>query len=96
MHDTGNGADLVSIVDGNEVGKRDLVTGHDAKGGVRGSLVDIEAAPDTEHDAEQEERESDAGDRQQTAALVAKGGLGDEMREGHGDGNILHRDLLLL
>src|SRR6202140_4086708 len=85
VHDAGNGADLVPIIDGNEVGKRDLVTGHDAKGGVRGSLVDVEAAPNAEHDAEQEERKRDAGDREQTAALVAKGGLGDEMREGHGD-----------
>src|ERR1700730_4336171 len=90
VHDSGNRADLFPIVDGKEVGKRDLVTGHDAKRGVRRSLVDIEAAPDAKHDAEQEERESDAGDRQQTAPLVAKGGLGDETGEGHGSDNILH------
>ena len=30
MHDSGNGADLFPIVDGKEVGKRDLVAGHDA------------------------------------------------------------------
>src|SRR5260370_18704741 len=45
MHDSGNGADLFSIIDGNEVGERPLVTGHDAKRRVRGSLVDVEAAP---------------------------------------------------
>jgi hypothetical protein len=96
MRDAGNGADLVPIINGNEVGERDLVTRHDAKGGVRRSLVDVEAAPDAEHDAEQEERKRDAGHGQHTAPLVAKGGLGNEMREGHGDGNILHRNFLLL
>jgi len=76
VHDAGNSADLFPIIDGKEVGKRDLVTRHDAKRGVRRSLVDVEAPPDTEHDAEQEEGKRDAGNRQQTAALVAKGGLG--------------------
>ena len=66
------------------------MTRHDAKGGVRRSLVNVEAAPDAEHDAEQEQRKRDAGDRQETAPLVAKGGLGDETCEGHGDENSLH------
>jgi hypothetical protein len=96
MHDAGNGANLVAIVNGKEVGERDLVTRHDAKGGIRGPLVDVKGAPDAEHDAEQEERKRDAGHRQQTAALVAKGGLGDEMREGHGFRNILHGNFLSL
>src|SRR6266404_6777757 len=91
VHDARNSADLFPIIDGNEVGERDLVTRHDAKRGVRGSPVDVEAAPDAEHDTEQEERKRDAGHRQHTAALVAKGGLGDETGEGHGGKKILHR-----
>ena len=85
MHDAGNGADLVAIVDGKEVGQRHLVPGHDAKRGIRRPLVDVEAAPDAQHDGEQEQREGDAGDRQQTAPLVAKRGLGDEGRDRHGE-----------
>src|SRR5712692_7976827 len=90
MHDPGNRANLVAIINGKEVRERYLVTGHDAKRGVRRSLVDVEAAPDAEHDAEQEQRKSDAGDRQQTAPLVAKRGFGDEAGDGHGSDNILH------
>jgi len=60
------------------------VARHDAQGGVGSSLIDVEAAPDAEHDAEQEKRKSDTGDREETTALVAKRGLCDEGREGHG------------
>lgn len=65
--------------------------GHDAERGVRGSRVDVEAAPDAQHDAEQEQRERDAGNGQQTAPLIAKCGFCDEGGEGHGDEEILHR-----
>src|SRR5208337_2601911 len=80
--------------DGKEVGERDLVPRHDAQSGVGGSLVDVETAPEAEHDAEQEQRKGDAGDRQQTTPLVAKGRLGDEAGDRHGSNNILHRDFL--
>src|ERR1700678_4025470 len=78
MHDTGNRANLVAIVNRKEVGERDLVSGHDAKRRVRRSLIDVEAAPDAEHDAEQEKGKGDAGDCQNAASLIAKSGLGDE------------------
>src|SRR5208283_5615275 len=91
VDDAGNGANLVAIIDGKKIGERDLMTSDDAQRGGGGSLVDVEAAPDAEHDAEQEERKGDAGNRQQTAPLVAKCGLGDEAGESHGDNNILQR-----
>ncbi len=84
VHDAGDGADLVAIVDGKKVGERNLVPRHDAKSGIRGALVDVKTAPDTQHDAQQEQGKRNAGDRQDAAPLVAKGGLGDKAGEGHG------------
>ena len=86
-----HGTHFVAIVDGKEVGERDLVPGHDAQCGIGSALVNVKAAPDGQHDAEQEQGERDAGNRQQAAAFVAEGGLGDKAGEGHNK-NILHCD----
>jgi len=92
MDDAGHGPNLVAVVDRQEVGERDFVARHDAERGIRGSLIDIETAPNAQHDAEQKQGERDAGDSQEAAALVAEGGLGDETGEGHGaDEDILPR-----
>src|SRR5208283_546418 len=85
VRDPGNDADLFTIINRKKVGERDLVARHDAKRGIGGSFVDVEAAPEAQHDAEQKQRERDAGDGEQAAAFVAEGGFGDEGREGHGE-----------
>src|SRR5882724_5071150 len=46
--------------------------GHEPLGGIRGALIDVEGAPDSHHQREQQQRESDAEHSQYAAPLVAE------------------------
>jgi len=55
VYDSRYAADLVAIVNGQKICKRHLVAGHDAESGVRCALVDVETAPQGQHDTKQQQ-----------------------------------------